>query len=60
MSQKILVNKFEWKEDSSSFNEDSEKVRKRKLMKDIFLELTFNFLKNYLNFIMTYHFCQKE
>ena len=29
-------------------------------MKDIFLKLMFNIQKNYMNFIMTYNFYQKE
>ena len=29
-------------------------------MKDIFLKLMFNVLKNYMNFIMIYHFCLKK
>ena len=31
-----------------------------KVIKDIFLELMFNVLKNYMNVIMIYHFYQKE
>ena len=31
-----------------------------KAIKDIFLELMFNILKNYMNVIMIYHFYQKE
>ena len=29
-------------------------------MKGIFLKLMFNILKNYMNFIMIYHFCHKR
>ena len=32
----------------------------KKVMKDIFLKLMFSIQKNYTNFIMTYHFYQKE
>ena len=32
----------------------------KKVMKDIFLKLMFNTLKNYTNFIVTYHFYMKE
>ena len=32
----------------------------KKMMKDIFLKLMFNTQENYKNFIMTYHFYQKE
>ena len=52
MSQKLPVNKFEWIEDNSQFNENSNEESN----KDIFLELMFNTLKNYMNFITTYHF----
>ena len=32
----------------------------KKVMKDMFLKLMFNILKSYTNFIMIYHFYQKE
>ena len=38
----------------------SYKTVMKKLMKDIFLKLVFNILKNYMNFIKIYHFHQKE
>ena len=60
MSQKLPVNKFEWIEDTSQYNEDFIKNIMKKVMKDIFSKLMFNTLKNYMNFIMTYHFYQKE
>ena len=53
MSQKLPVNNFGWIEDSSQFNEDFIKTIMKKVMKDIFLKLMFNILKNYMNFIMT-------
>ena len=56
MSQKLPVNKFEWIEDTSQFNEDFIKNE----VNDTFLKLMFNALKNYMNFIMTCHFYQKE
>ena len=31
----------------------------KKVMKDIFLKLMFSILKNYMNFIMIYHLCQR-
>ena len=34
----------------------SSKAIKKKVMKDIFLKLVFNILKNGMNFIMIYHF----
>ena len=56
MSQTLPVNNFEWIEDTSQFNEDCIKTTIKKVMKDIFLTLMFNILKNYMNFIMTYFF----
>ena len=41
MSQKLPVNKFEWIEDTSQFNEDFIKNIMKKIMKDIFLENIF-------------------
>ena len=57
MSQKLLVNKFEWIEDTSQFNGDfiknyNEESDEGKLM--------FTILKNYTNFIMICHFSLKE
>ena len=46
MSQKLPVNKFEWIEDTSQFNEDSITIIMKKVMKDIFSKLMFNILKN--------------
>ena len=60
MSQKLPVNNFEWIEDTSQFNADFIKIIMKKVMKDIFSELMFNILDNYMNFIMIYHFYQKE
>ena len=56
MLQKFPVNKFEWIEDTSQFNEDLSKAIIKKAMKDIFSKLIFNILKNFMNFIMIYHF----
>ena len=61
MSQKLSVNNFERIEDISQFNEDFiKKTIMKKVIKDIFAKLMFNMLKNYMNFIMIYHFYQKE
>ena len=59
MLQKFPVNKFEWIKDTSKFNEDFVKKMKN-VMKGIILKLMFSILKNYMNFIMIYHFYQKE
>ena len=60
MLQKLPVNKFEWIDDFSKFNEDFTKNNMKKVMKDIFLKLMFNILKKYMNFIMTYHFFPRK
>ena len=60
MSQKLPVSNFEWIKNTSQFNEDFIKTIMKKLMKDIFLKLMFNIMENYMNFVMIYHFYQKE
>ena len=56
MSQKLPVNKLQWIEDTSQFNEYSMENYIENVVKDIFLKLILNILKSYLNFIMIYHF----
>ena len=58
ISQKLPVNNFEWIKNTSQFNEDFRILTK--VMKDIFLKLMCSLLKNYINFIMIYHFYLKE
>ena len=58
MSQKVPVNKFEWIEYTSQINEDLMKSYTEE--SDEGLQLMLNILKNYINFIMIYHFYQKE
>ena len=61
MSQKLPVSNFEWVENTSQFNEDFLKnTIIKKVMKDIFLKMMLNILKNYMHFSMIYHFYQKE
>ena len=60
MSQKLPVNKFEWIEDTSKFNEEFIKSYNKESDEGYFLELIFNIPKNYMNFIMIYHFYLKE
>ena len=55
MSQKIPENNFEWIKDTSRFNEDFIKKYSEESVEGFFL-----ILKNYINFIMIYHFYQKE
>ena len=52
MSQKLPANDFEWVENIFEFDESF----KKKVKKDIFSNLIFNILKNYMNFPMIYHF----
>ena len=56
MSQKLPVNKFEWIEDTSPFNEGFIKTIMKKVMKDIFSKLIFSILKKCINFIMACYF----
>ena len=58
-SQKLPVNIFEWIEDFSfyedfikNYNEESDEV--------YFLEVYVQYPKKYMDFIITYHFYQKE
>ena len=60
MLQKLSVNNFKWLKDPSQCNEDFIKTVMKKMIKDICLKLMFNILGNYMNFIMIYHFYQKE
>ena len=60
MSQKLPVNNFEWIEDTYSLIKVSQKTIMKKVIMDIFLKVMFNILKNYRNFLMIYHFYQKE
>ena len=60
MLQKLLLNNFEWIKDTSQFNKDFIKNYDEKAMKDIFLKLVFNILKNYMTFTMIYFFYMKE
>ena len=60
ISQKLLVNNFEWIKDTSQYNEDFIKTIMKKVMKIIFLKLMFNILKNHMTFKMIYHFYLKE
>ena len=58
--QKLSVNNFEWIKDTSQFNKDFIKSYNEESDEGYFLKLMFNILKNYMNFIMIYHFYQKE
>ena len=60
MSKKLPVNKFEWIEETSHFSENVIKNYNEESDAGYFLKLMFNTQKNYMNFIMTCHFYQKE
>ena len=54
--QKLLVNNFEWTEHTSEFNEDFIKNYDKESDKGYFFEVDVMILKNYINFLMIYHF----
>ena len=56
MSQKFPINNFVCIEDTSQFNEDFIKSYNEESDEVYFLKLMFSILKNYMNFIMIYHF----
>ena len=60
MGNKLPVNNFEWIKDSSKFNEDFINNYNEESDEGYFLEVDVQYLKNYMNFIMIYHFYQKE
>ena len=61
MLQKFPVNKFEWIEDNSQFKKNKKKKTiMKEVIKDVRMKMIFNILKNCMNFIMIYHFYQKE
>ena len=60
MSQKLPVNRFEWIKDTYQFNEDFIKIYNEESNEGYFLEVMFNISTKLMNFIMTYHFYQKE
>ena len=60
ISQKLPVNNFKWIEDTSKFNEDFTKSYNEESDEGYFLKIYVQYLKNYMNFIIIYHFYQKE
>ena len=60
MLQKLLVNRFEWIGHTSQFNEDFIKNYKEESDEGYFLEVDVQHPEKYMNFIMVYHFYQKE
>ena len=57
--QNLPVNNFEWIEDTFQFNEDFIKNYNEENDEIYFLQVVFNTLKNYMNFIIIYHFYLK-
>ena len=61
MPQKLQsVNNFVWMEDFSQFNEDFIKSYNEESDQNIFSNLMFNILNNYMKLITIYQFYQKE
>ena len=63
MSQKLLVNNFEWINHTSQFSKDFIRHYNEETDEGYFIEslkLMFNILEYFMNFIMIYHFYQKE
>ena len=61
MSQELPTNNSEWIKDTTHFNKDFiKKTKMKKVMKDIFLKLIFNILKNQMNLIMIYNIYWEE
>ena len=60
MLKKLPVNNFEWVKDISQFNEDVIKNCNEESDKGYFLEVDVQYIKNYINFIMIYHFYPKQ
>ena len=60
MSQKLSENKLDWIEETSQLNEDFIKDIMKKVITKRFLKLMLYIQKNYMDFIMTYHFYLKE
>ena len=60
MSQKFPFDGLKWVEETSQVNEDFIKIIMHIAVKHIILQLMFSIKKNCVNFIMIYHFYQKE
>ena len=60
MSQKFPVNKLNGQKAVLIWTTILQRIIMKKVMKDIFLKLMFSNQKNYINFMMTYHFTRKK
>ena len=60
MSQELPVKRFEWIKGTSQFNEDFIKNYNVEREEGYLFQVDVQILKKYINFIMIYHFYQKE
>ena len=60
MRQKLPVNSFVWIKDIYQFNEDFVKNYNEENDEGHFSKLMVSILKNYMNFIMVYHFYLRQ
>ena len=60
MSQKLNVDSFKTDGNTFEFSKDFIENYNKILMEDIYLKLSFNILKNYMNFITIYPFNLKK
>ena len=60
MLQKLPVEYFQWIDDTSQVNKNFIKLYIKESDSGYFLDIFFNILKNYINFIMIYNFHLKE
>ena len=60
LSQNFPANNSEWIKDTSQFNKYFIKKYNNKSDERYFMRLTLNILKNYVNFVMIYHFYQAQ
>ena len=60
MSQKLLINNFEWTEETSQFYEYFIKNFNEESEEGYFLEVDVQYPKNYMKFKMIYHFYQNK
>ena len=56
----VVIDGFKWVEDTSQFNKTSENATIKIMMRNIFLKLMSNILKNYMTLKMIYFFYLKE
>ena len=57
---KLPLNTFEWIKGTSQFNKDFIENYNEESDEGYFIEVMFSVMKNFMNFIMIYHFYRKE